>query len=139
MKNRVQLAGPVIAMALLVVGLPAMAGTQTQNEGGPQVGGPSREYTPPPQITLTGMLRSDGAGGYGLVDQQSGESIDLKKQGKKFAKYEGEMVTVAGKWVDDDPTSNTFKASKVKPASDSADKSQKEHGKSQKEHGKPQS
>ena len=153
MRNRVQLAGTVIAMALLVVGLPAMAAAQTQNEGGPQVGAPSREYVPTPQINLTGMLKSDGAGGYVLVDEQSGESIELKKQGKKFAKYEGQMVTVAGKWIDDDPTSKTFRVSKVKPASDAADKSQeaadrsekaedksqKADDKSQKAHGKPQS
>ena len=79
---------------------------------------------PTPQINLTGMLKSDGAGGYVLVDEQSGDSIELKKKGKKFAKYEGQMVTVAGKWVDNDPTSKIFNASKVKPASDAADKSQ---------------
>ena len=122
MRNRVQLAGTVIAMALLVAGLPAMAAAQTQNEGGPQVGAPSREYVPTPQIKLTGMLKSEG-GSYALVDEQSGESIELKKMGKKFAKYEGEMVTVSGRWVDNDPTSNTFKVSKVKPASEAADDS----------------
>jgi hypothetical protein len=66
-----------------------------------------------------------------LVDEQSGESIELKKKGKKFAKYEGEMVTVAGRWVDNEPTSKAFNVSKVKPASEAADKSPKAHGKPQ--------
>ena len=103
MRNRVQLAGTALAMALLVVGLPAAAAAQT--EGGPQVGAPSREYVPIPKIMLTGMLKSDGADGYLLVDQQSGDSIELKKKSKKLEKHEGTMVAVEGRWADNDPTS----------------------------------
>ena len=83
MRNRVQLAGTVVAMALLVVGLPATAAAQTQNEGGPRLGAPSREYVPTPQINLTGMLKSDGAGGYVLVDEQSGDSICSQEKGEE--------------------------------------------------------
>jgi hypothetical protein len=130
MRNRLQLAGIVIAMALLVVGFPAIAAAQTQAEGGPQVGGPQREYVPVPMVMLTGMLKSDGADGYMLVDQQSGDSIDLKKKSKKLAKHEGQMVTIEGRWVDNDPTSKTFKVSKVEPAPEAAAETQATHAES---------
>ena len=75
-------------------------------------------------ITLTGMLKSDGADAYMLVDQQSGDSIDLKKKSKKLSKHEGQMVSIEGRWVDNDPTSKTFKVSKVEPAPEAAAETQ---------------
>jgi hypothetical protein len=101
-------------MALLVAGFPALAAAQ--NEGGPQPGGPQGAYVPVPAVNVTGMLQSDGEDGYVLVDQASGESIELKGKKKKLAKHEGTAVTLTGRWRDNDPTSKMFRVSKVEAA-----------------------
>jgi hypothetical protein len=101
-------------MALLVAGFPALAAAQT--EGGPQLGGPQREYVPTPAVNVTGMLQSDDADGYVLVDQESGDSIALKGKKKKLAKHEGTAVTLTGRWRDNDPSTKMFRVSKVEAA-----------------------
>jgi hypothetical protein len=108
MKERAYAAAITFAAALLI-GLPAVAVAQEEPEyeGGPGQMAPA----PEPMIRLTGMLESDGAGGWTLVDQASGDSIVLKKKSKKLAEHEGAPVTVTGRWKGGDETSKTFKAS----------------------------
>jgi hypothetical protein len=69
-----------------------------------------------PMIALTGMLKSDGSGGYTLVDQASGDSIVLKRKAKKLGEYDQQNVTVLGRWKGGDESSKTFKVSKVEAA-----------------------
>jgi hypothetical protein len=64
-------------------------------------------------IAITGMLQSDGADGYMLVDKASGDSITLKKKAKKLGELEGKNVTLTGRWYKNDETTKTFKVVKV--------------------------
>jgi hypothetical protein len=110
----------VIAAALLMGPFATLAVAQQEqyppprNEGGP-IEGPAMRV-PEPMIDITGMLQSDGADGYVLVDQASGDSITLKKKSKKLGELEGRNVTVTGRWWKNDETTKTFKVVKVEEA-----------------------
>jgi hypothetical protein len=112
MRSRVRQAGILIAMALLVAGVPGLA--VAQDEGGPQSAYPQREIAPP--VTVTGMVQADGTEGYLLIDKESGDSIALKGKKKKLAAEEGSNVTLTGYWKKDDPSTKVFRVSKVEPA-----------------------
>ena len=116
-------AGLAVVAAALMMGAFAI-GAVAQQQPAPQrpgydEGGPSNGPVAPyvePMISLTGMLQSDGADGWTLVDQASGDSIELKKKSKKLAAQEGGSVTVTGRWKKNDETTKIFKVSKVEPA-----------------------
>ena len=119
MGKRTRAAVTVFAAALLLGPFATLAAAQQpqyppRNEGGP-IEGPAMRV-PEPMINLTGMLKSDGADGYMLVDQASGDSITLKKKSKKLGELEGKSVTVTGRWAKNDETTKTFKVSEVEEA-----------------------
>jgi hypothetical protein len=114
----------VIAAALLLAPFATLAVAQQEqypprNEGGPMEGPAMR--VPEPMVNLTGMLQSDGDGGYTLVDQSSGDSIELEKKSKKLGELEGKTVTVTGRWAKNDEATRTFKVSEVAEAAAAAE------------------
>jgi hypothetical protein len=114
MQRRAHAAVIVVAAALLIGGVAFAQPPTSPAEGGPAQG-PAAYRAPEPMISLTGMLHGDGAGGFTLVDQTSGESIVLKKKAKKLEKLDGKTVMVTGRWKGDE-SSKTFKVSKVEEA-----------------------
>jgi hypothetical protein len=118
MSKRAHAAVAVVASALMMgafaIGAVAQQAPAQQPPG--YEGGPGMVRVPEPMISLTGMLQSDGAEGWMLVDQASGDSITLKKKSKKLAEHDQTNVTVTGYWKKNDETTKTFKVSKVEAA-----------------------
>lgn len=86
--NSFQSLKAVAAVAGLLLGLVTAAGAVQQQ---------STEEEP---ITLIGTVSVDGAGGYVLVEEQSGDSIALRGP-SRLADFAGAFVKVSGRWVDD--------------------------------------
>jgi hypothetical protein len=99
MRRSLHWLGAAVAVALLVLGPAAVwAGEEMGKEE-----------------TLTGLLSSDGQGGYQLTDQASGDRITLKGSAD-FSSHVGSTVTVTGIWSQDEAGNKVFEVSRVEPA-----------------------
>jgi hypothetical protein len=128
MSKRAHAALAVVAAALLMHAFAVGAAAQRQpssgqqqpgyDERGEERGPNDRPMAPAaePMVTLTGMLQRGDDHGWVLVDQASGDSIELKRKSGKLAKHADSNVTVTGRWKKDDETTKTFKVSKVEAA-----------------------
>ena len=66
-------------------------------------------------ITLVGELAESEAGGYLLIEQESGDSIAVSGS-VMFGDHVGETVKLTGKWVEEEDGYRSFKVSKIEPA-----------------------
>lgn len=73
------------------------------------------EQVPEEQVTLTGQLAESEAGGYVLIEQESGESITITGPAE-LAQAVGTRVRLTGRWVEDGHGYRYFAVTKVERA-----------------------
>lgn len=103
MKHRAKWLGAALAVALLAL---APATAVLAQEG----------MSADEEVTLTGQLTTDDAGGYVLVEQESGDSITLAGS-VDFAEHVDSTVNVTGKWAEDSEGYRYFEVSYIESAS----------------------
>jgi hypothetical protein len=66
------------------------------------------------EVTLIGQLTASDAGGYLLVEAESGESVTVTGP-EELAEHIGQKVKVTGEWVENEDGMRYFAAKKVEP------------------------